>query len=783
MKSTSVPRPKLTATHWGAYQPVVFNGKLIEMPGVDFDPDPSRISDGWIDAYDHPARIRQPCVRRGFYENGLNSDASDRGCEPFVAVEWEKAERIVADTLRSIKRDYGNQAIFAGSYGWASAGKFHHAPSQLYRFLNCFGGFTYSVNTYSFASAEVILPHVMGNFFVLLVNATSWPSLIENSDLFVAFGGVPLKNTQVEFGGHARHVQRNYMEQAAARDLKFISVSPIRDDIDQSLNPRWLPIIPNSDVALMLGLAHSLYKHKLHNREFLDRYCVGFGKFSDYLTGQSDGIPKSAQWAESICGISAYEIEALAVEMAENRTMISIAWALTRQEHGEHAYWMAITLAAMLGQIGQPGGGIGFGYGSINGVGNMVGRLRFQNLPTGKNQVNNFIPVARISDMLLNPGTEFDYNGQRYTYPDIEMVYWAGGNPFHHHQDLNRLIEAWRKPKCTVIHDSFWTAAARYSDVVLPASTTLERTDISSSPRDAYAIHMDQILQTFAESRTDHRIFAGIAAQLGFEDDFTENLNEGDWLRLLYQQTRDNPCSGGENMPDFDLFVEKGWFKVDDPPEPGIMLSPFIKDPENNPLRTPSGKIEIFSETVDSFNYSDCPGHPTWMNPSEWLGKDGIKPDEMHLISNQPSPRLHSQLDPGMRSQAHKLNGREPLRIHPEDAKARNIKFGDVVRVHNQRGEFLATAKPDDNLRKGVLQIATGAWFDPEDPTVEKSACKHGNPNMVTHDRGTSSLAQGPAAMSCLVRVEKLDRSAPEVTAHEPPIITMDNEMNSNQLK
>ncbi len=776
-------RRQLTATHWGAYQPIVRNGKLIEMPGVDFDPDPSKISDGWIDAYDHPARIRQPCVRRGFYEKGLNSNTNQRGCEPFVAVDWDTAERIVADSLRSIKQDYGNEAIYAGSYGWASAGKFHHAPSQLHRFLNCFGGFTYSRNTYSFASAEVILPHVMGNFFILLVNATAWPSLLENNDLFVAFGGIPMKNTQVEFGGHARHVQRGYMDQAAKSGIGFVSVTPIKDDIDQQLNSRWLPIIPNTDVALMLGLAHTLLKHELHNRNFLDRYCVGFENFRDYLNGQSDGLPKTAQWAETVCGIAADQIEALAVQMAENRTMVSITWALTRQEHGEHAYWTAIALAAMLGQIGQPGGGIGFGYGSTNGVGNMVGRLRFQNLPTGKNQVAKFIPVSRISDMLLNPGSEFDYDGKRHTYPDIEMIYWAGGNPFHHHQDLNRLIKAWRKPKCTVIHDSFWTAAARYSDVVLPVATTLERTDISSSPRDAYAVHMDQILPVFADSRTDHRIFAGIARQLGFEEEFTENRDEVEWLRLLYQQTKDNPHSGGTNLPEFDEFVEKGWFKVDDPVKPGILLEHFIQDPEKYPLRTPSGKIEIFSETIDSFNYADCPGHPTWMAPSEWLGKDDIEPDELHLISNQPTPRLHSQLDHGKLSQAHKLNGREPLRINPEDARARNIEFGDVVRVYNQRGEFLATAKPDRNLRQGVLQIATGAWFDPENPLVEKTICKHGNPNMVTHDRGTSSLGQGPAAMSCLVRLEKLDRPAPQVTAFKPPKITPDYVAKNNELK
>ena len=186
---------------------------------------------------------------------------------------------------------------------------------------------------------------------------------------------------------------------------------------------------------------------------------------------------------------------------------------------------------------------------------------------------------------------------------------------------------------------------------------------------------------------------------------------------------------------------------------------------KNNPLRTPSGKIEIFSETIDSYGYQDCPGHPTWMTPSEWLGKEKIDSDELHMISNQPSPRLHSQLDHGKYSRAHKYNGREPVRLHPEDSLKRGIKEGDAVRVFNSRGEFLATAKLDENVRMGVVQIATGAWFDPQDPEADRNVCKHGNPNMVTHDRGTSSLAQGPAAMSCLVKIEKFQGEAPEVTA------------------
>jgi len=767
--SRPLQRNLLTATHWGAYHPRVEGGKLVDMVGVGFDPDPSPISKGWIDAYDHPARIKRPAVRKSFYENGLDSDRTLRGHDSFVEVSWEEAERLVADALTSVKSNYGNEAIFAGSYGWASAGKFHHAPSQLHRFLNCFGGYAYSVNTYSFAAAEVLLPHVMGNYFIMMVNATSWPSIIENTDLFVTFGGLPYKNTQVEFGGHAKHVQKGYMEQAAKAGVKFVSVSPLRDDSYDKLNAEWLPVVPGTDVALMLGVAHTLVESELHNVDFLNRYCVGFDRFADYLMGRLDGQPKTAEWAEDIAGIAANSIRTLAEKMSQGRTMISISWSLSRQDHGEQAYWMSVVLAAMLGQIGLPGGGIGFGYCSTNGVGNQVGRLRFQSLPVGKNPVNSFIPVSRISDMLLQPGTEFNYNGGTYTYPSVEMIYWAGGNPYHHHQNINRLIKGWKKPKCIVVHDSFWTSAARHSDIVLPAATTLERTDVSSSPRDSYAVFMDQVLPRYGESRTDFEIFSAIARQLGFEKDFTEQRSEIEWVRFLYDETRNNPHSGGAQLPQFDQFVEKGWFQVDDPAQPNILLKAFRDDPQANPLKTPSGKIEIFSETIDSFGYEDCPGHPTWMEPSEWLGSRACGSEHLHLISNQPVHKLHSQLDQGQYSRARKKDGREVIRIHPEDALARMIRTEDVVRVANDRGAFLASAKLDQNVRKGVVQIATGAWFDPLEIDEQTHTCKHGNPNTVTHDRGTSSLAQGPAAMTCIVKIEKFSGTPPKVSAFDPP--------------
>ena len=170
--------------------------------------------------------------------------------------------------------------------------------------------------------------------------------------------------------------------------------------------------------------------------------------------------------------------------------MISVSWSLTRQDHGEQPFWMAIMLASMIGQIGLPGGGFGFGYSATNFIGGQFKVLPGAAFPQTENEIENFIPVARISDLLLNPGKKFDFNGKSYVYPDTKIVYWAGGNPFHHHQDLNRLIKAWEKPDTIISNEWCWNTLAKRSDIVLPCTTPLERTDIMMTPRDLSLIHI-----------------------------------------------------------------------------------------------------------------------------------------------------------------------------------------------------------------------------------------------------------------------------------------------------
>jgi len=392
-------------------------------------------------------------------------------------------------------------------------------------------------------------------------------------------------------------------------------------------------------------------------------------------------------------------------------------------------------------------------------------------LSEGLNPVRDFIPVARIADLLLRPGETFEYNGATLTYPDIRLVYWAGGNPFHHHQDLNRFRSALARPDTVIVHEPYWTPMAKHADLVFPATTSLERNDIGSGRADARIVAMQAALEPVGGARSDHEIFAALAARFGVRDDFTEGRDERAWLEHLYERVRKALGDAGVSTPDFADFWARGSLEVPDSESERVLFDSFRDDPVANPLKTPSGKIELFSDKIARFGYDDCQGHAAWLECDEWLGSKRAKQFPLALVANNPATRLHGQLDLGAYSQASKVRGREPVRIHPSDAAARGIAEGEIVRLWNDRGSCLAGAVLSTDVRPGVVQLSTGAWFDPDDPHAERAMCVHGNPNLLTRDVGTSRLAQGCSGQHALVELERFAGVAPPVRAFEPPRI------------
>uniref|UniRef100_UPI0023F0AFDF molybdopterin-dependent oxidoreductase n=1 Tax=Ruania albidiflava TaxID=366586 RepID=UPI0023F0AFDF len=478
-----------TASHWGSYWVTTDGGEVTGVEPVAQDPSPSAIGDNFRGTLRGRTRITRPAVREGWLRDGPG--APGRGSDGYVEVAWEKAIALVAGEIDRVRSAHGNSAIYGSSYGWGSAGRFHHAQSQLHRFLNTVGGYTRSVTNYSFAAEAVLLPHVVGDRDWLVQRAPRWSQVETDGQYVLAFGGLPRSTAQVSSGGVGAHVSTDWQVRCARAGVQFTIVTPSRTDSSADLAAEWLPARPGTDVALMLGLCHELLVTGRYDRDFLERCCTGFEQVRAYLLGEQDGAAKTAAWAAEICDLPEAAIRQIADRIATMRTLVTVTWSMQRQQHGEMSYWAAITLAAMSGSMGRPGGGFSPGVSSMHSAHVYRTVSALAALPQGQNPVPDFIPVARLNDMLLHPGEEFDFDGGRYRYPEIRLVYWAGGNPFHHHQDLNTLLRAWRAPDTVVVHEPYWNAMAKHADIVIPVATALEREDIAFGAGDRWVSYCE----------------------------------------------------------------------------------------------------------------------------------------------------------------------------------------------------------------------------------------------------------------------------------------------------
>ncbi len=747
-------RTATSLCHWGAFDATVEDGRVVcatPWPGGRAN---AAMIEAWPRLVYSDQRIDQPYVREGWLRARHRSDGGGRGNERMVPVAWDDALALVAAELERVRDTHGHPAIFGGSYGWSSAGRLHHARTQVRRFLGAFGGFTDQIGNYSWGAAHVLLPHVLGDHDAVAEAATAWETIIDHADTCIAFGGLNPKNWNVTSGGAGFHHMPDHARRAAEKGVAFVIVSPVADDVPTGIDAEWIAPRPNTDTALMLALCHTVLVRGRADREFLARYCAGVEAFLAYLRGEPDGQPKTAAWAAAICDIPVEDIERLADRLMAGRVMLTASWSLQRARHGEQPYWALIALAAMLGQIGLPGGGFTFGYGSMNAVGQGARRDLVPILEGLGNPAKSAVPVARFLDMLEAPGRTVPFNGRDITYPDIRLIYWAGGNPYHHAQDLFRLARAWAKVETIIVHEPWWTATAKRADIVLPATTTAERVDIGGSSRDPHVFYMPRLIAPVGGARNDRDIFADLARRLSCADAFTEGRSEEMWLRHLWSRTEEKARAEGLEAPSFEALREMNVWRVPPPAEPEVYLAGFRADPKGNALKTPSGRIELSSETIAGFGYADAPPHPAWMPPEEWLG--AARKGELALLTRQPALFLHSQL---AQAKVEGVPDRPLILLHPEDAAARDLSDGDEVRVFNERGTCLARARVTDICRPGVAAMETGPWFDGDPDTGLDPG---GNPNAVTRDIGASALSQACAAQSCLVRVERQVPTIPD---------------------
>ncbi|MBW7984711.1 trimethylamine-N-oxide reductase TorA [Enterobacillus tribolii] len=775
-----------SGSHFGAFEAKVVNGEWVDTRPFRHDKYPCDMLQAVREIVYNPSRARYPMVRLDWLRKREKSDRSQRGDNRFVRVSWDQALDLVYAELERVQKTHGSSGVFTGLADWQMVGKYHKAGGAMDRGLGLHGSYVTTVGDYSAAAAQVVLPHVIGSLEVY-EQQTSLPLVIEHTDTIVLWGCDPIKNLQIEFL-IPDHVPFGYWQQikekAAAGKIRIISVDPVRSKTQNYLNGEQLALHPQTDVALLLGLAHTLYEEKLCDTAFLRDYTVGFDAFLPYLLGDKDKQPKNAEWAAEICGLSADQIRGFARLLVKGRTQIMGGWCVQRMHHGEQYPWMLVVLASMIGQIGLPGGGVGFGWhynggGTVTSKGPVLSGLGSINNPPPPVHAADFrgasahIPVSRMVDCLLSPGKKLAFNGETLTFPDIKMAIFSAANPFHAQQDRNRMIEAWKKLETVVVLDHQWTASCRFADIVLPVTTRFERNDIEQfgthSNKGLMAIR--QIVPPQFEARHDFEVFAGLCKRFGREEAYREGRNEMQWIRAIYEEGAKQGAMNGVAMPDFDTFWNGDGYIEFPAGEPWVRHGDFREEPDLNPLGTPSGLIEIYSKTIAGFNYEDCPGHPVWMEPFE-LRKTDDKTQKypLHLQSCHPDKRLHSQICSSEAwRKTYAVAEREPLYMSQKDADARGLKAGDVARVFNSRGQILAGVVISADYAPGVIRIHEGAWYSPKDGGKAGTLCTYGDPNVLSADIGTSQLAQGPSAHSVLVEVERYRGELPAVTGFGGP--------------
>lgn len=763
------------ADHYGPFIATVDRGKVTKITPTAADKRPTEmLTVGMIERTYDKTRIAGPVVRKGYLE-GVKSGGSRkpelRGKDEWVQVSWDTALGLTAKAILDTIEKYGNESCFSSSYGgWSHGGIFR--PNVLQgRFFNLLGGSSMTTGDYSAGAGQVIMPLVLGDLEVYSAQ-TAWEQLRDHSELVVFIGCDPDKNNRIEYTV-ADHEMYAGWEAIKKAGVKFISINPQVTTTDEAMGSEWVRIVPNTDTALFLAMAYHLVSNGKHNKAFIDQYTVGFDRYEAYLLGKdADGTPpKTPEWASKITGIPAQKIRELADLMASKRTQLCGSWAIQRAHHGEMPYWAIVNFACILGNIGLPGQGVGFSWHYGGGGTAQSGGTAPTGMSQGRNPVKKICPASRISEMLLNPGKEFTYNGSKYTYPKIKLIYNAGNNAYSHQQDLNELARAIADVDTIICQDCWWNGSARWADIVLPATTTMERNDISTGG--TYNIDkvfaMKQVIAPVGEALDDFEIFRRLAALCGVEYAFTEGKTQMDYIKAGY-----TGCSAAANMP-FEQFWEVGMAPIKVPPEAHqwVRHSNFRDDPQKNPLHTPTGKIEMYSATVEKMNLPDMPPMPKWLEPGEYLGN--AKKGQLHVVSPHPYWRLHSQMNNSESLRKHyTVQTREPLTISVEDAKERGIADGDLVELYNERGAMVVGARVSDKIMPGVVSLYEGAW-----PQIDsKGRCNNGLINFVTSSRPSSGLTQATTANTCLASLRKCTDADPGGSrAFEPPPITGDQEL------
>jgi anaerobic dimethyl sulfoxide reductase subunit A len=636
-------------------------------------------------AYRHrlyaPDRIKYPMLRDGRRGEGV-----------FKRVSWDQALDTAAEGMLRIRAEYGPEAICNLSRSGTYPACLHNI-TWVDRLLNMFGGHTAFVGNLSNEAGVFAARYTFGTPFV-----TNEMDDLLNSHLILMWGWDPAVSI------HSTNTSW-YLRQAREKGTRIVVIDPRHTDSAVMLADRWIPVRPGTDTALLLAMANVILDEGLEDRVFLDSFVYGFQEFADYVTGAEDGVPKTPQWAEGQTGVEAAVIAELAREFATTKpAALMTGMGPGRTPYGEQFFRASAALAAMTGNIGIQGGSTG-----VPGAGYNMARS-FRGPASPPNPSGCAVNVNHWADAILR--------GREGGYPsDIKMAYCMAGNLLNQVGNVNKGVQALEKLEFMVVHEHFITPTARFADVLFPATTSFEREDIylpwASLGR--YAIYSQRAVEPMYECRDDMDILTLLADRLGIEG-FNDKTKE-EWLDQMLT------ASGVEDIAEFK---RSGAYRLE-LPEPHVALQKNVRQPDENPFKTSTGRIEVYSPKIAEMNRRDLPPKPKYI-PS-WESEDCPDGDgyPLLLITPQSKRRCHSTYD-----NIPLVQEIEPhtIWINPGDAEERGIREGDRVLVSSRAGRTYIKAKLTERIMPGVVSIEEGRWFTPGDDGVDLA----GSANVLVED-------------------------------------------------
>jgi len=672
----------------------------------------------------HPDRLKYPLKRVG-----------PKGAGEFDRISWDEAYNTIVEKLKYVKEKYGNSSIFLASGGGYLAA-LHNGASAMARLFNQIGGFSTS---YGNVSSEGAVWACLTQYGSVMVGNSREDLL--NSKLIILWGWDPAR--MISGTNTMYHVIK-----AREAGAKIISIDPRYTDSAVVLADEWVPIKPGTDTAVMASMAYVMIKEDLHDQAFLDKYTLGFDKFKDYVLGIEDGIEKTPAWAEAISGVPTVTIEQLAREYATTKpAALMDCQGPARSAIGEQYNRCAMTLCAMTGNVGRPGGSAGGGLMGIP-VGHM---FRASGIPAGKNPAEAGGPSVRGTlDLNLRLARRVHINkmhdaflkGKKGGYPfDVKFLWSVANNHLNQLGDANKGARAYASLDFMVAPELFMTPTARYADIVLPVTSPAERNDLTRPwPSGPYYTHINQAIEPLGECKSDLDIATDLAERFGIKD--FKPFTDEEYLRMFVEK---NPETGPE-VKDYEKFRREGVHRVK-LPEPIVAFKEQIEDLENNPFPTPSGKIEIFSQrAADIENPEQVPPIPKYRRTKEDRFDPLTEKYPLQLISPHPKTRDHSSL-----YKVEWLQEVEPHRawINSKDAEARGIEDNDEIYVFNDRGKIAIKAWVTERIIPSVISISEGTWYDPDEQGIDRGGCV----NVLTSD----DYSPGGAAIlkTALVQVSK----------------------------